>query len=594
MACMLESYGLDFFSEEEETFSGLVGYVVSEGKPVTGYYGTPYFYLPAGDSEFWADTARTEDGKLEVTRLHTHGHSSSVWEMIYSGIQINEKSHPKTERVLMMNGTADSGGLLPVNIINADVLPSFMEGDKLKLQVVAPCLDINYYKDEDEYADTIPEDKRGKKWLMAENALMPIAFLVNHSPDTYDPDREYGNDDCVSFRSTVKALYHGRFKLGENEQNTFIRCIADTRFGEIVFEHTLEQVPEEQRNNIRIGAVISGTCIISADAAIYDYQEGIVRDFDNDLRLLRYTLAKGESERLRSVLTETSVYETDSSGKTYTGPDEIIDRFSFVHEASKGRYTAHFAEITRTDSDELDYPVGTRCIVIGDTGEKGDDKEERLISIAFISVDENGYISRIKVSEDSRYHFRTEKPERRKTPLDDIKIPDSVIEPIMTRARFHGLIDRDTDDERITSDPAYESHKNNAEWMLEALENDPQPDRETAVNNIFGYLFAKSIEQTINEEQDDEQFSTRLTASYSPNDAYRGILRTAADPEIQEALEAEMDLGRQFGRDFWLYLKMTGADESAFADIFTQAAVAVQRIGDIYAADGFRRTKEEG
>ena len=137
-------------------------------------------------------------------------------------------------------------------------------------------------------------------------------------------------------------------------------------YGELEFDHSFDQVPEDLRDNIKVGSIISGVCMISADAAIGEYENGIVKDFDHDLRLVRFTLAKGETERLRSVLTADSVYETDTSGNSCCGADEIIDRLTYACENHEGKYIAHLAEITELAGFGLEYPVGTKCIVLAD------------------------------------------------------------------------------------------------------------------------------------------------------------------------------------------------------------------------------------
>lgn len=586
MANCLGSYGLDFFEENDETMTGVVGYVVSKGKGFSSYYGAPYLFMPLGHVEFWVGTEKGKGGNFQVSSFHTHCGGRNIWEMICSDIDLTPKACPKNERILMMSRSADSGGMLPVDIINADVLPSFLKGDKLKLQIVAPCLDVQYYATEDEYDDAQPEDKHGKKWLISDGALMALSFLGNHLVGNYEEGKEYENDAYVTFKATVKALYHGAFELEGNRENTFIRCVADTQYGELEFHHSVEQVPEDMRKNIKVGSIISGVCILSADAAIEEYESGIVKDFDHDLRLLRYTLKKGQAERLRSVLTEESVYETDTSGTSYHGADEIIDRFNFVEENHKGEYFAHMAEITEIEESSLDFPVGTKCIVLAA------DEEDHYESIVFISVDGEGNISQIKVSTDSRYHFRVERPERIKTPLDDIEIPESVADPILARAKFHGFLDWETDFGQIADDPYYSAHAYNAKEMLNALRANPQPDEKQAVDNILGYLFAKAVEEVVNHNRENPNYEPRLTASYRPNDALHGQLISTLEPEKHAALENAMELAQQFGNDFYSFMDMADKTEDDFEEIFLQAAIIVQRIGQIYANNGFDSMRE--
>ena len=141
-------------------------------------------------------------------------------------------------------------------------------------------------------------------------------------------------------------------------------------------------------------------------------------------------------------------------------------------------------------------------------------------------------ISKIKISTDSRYQFKIDQPEKVKTPLDDIKVPDSVFEPIILRAKFHGIIDHEVEETMITENiDNYYSLEQNAKRMLEALQEEPQPDAEKAFANIFGYLFAKAIEQTVNEEKDIVDYKTRLTASFSPGEAFAGEISSTLSPE---------------------------------------------------------------
>ena len=401
MANLLENYGLEFFVEDEDAMMGFVAHNTKNGKAIPGYYDGLYLFNPMGSVEFWVKTERDEDGKLEVTGFDTHGGNRCVWELIHSGIDITPKDASKMERTVMFKrDDEEQGGLVPIELITADVLPSLMENDKVTVQVLALPLDINYYATEEEYAEAQPDGEDGHKWLINNGSLMALSFLYNHSLDRYEQGKEYASDRYVHFVATVKKVCHGVFEFNGKKHNTYIRCYADTEFGELEFDHTLEQVPEEMRDNIKEGSIISGVCILSGDVAIGEYENGIVKDFDHNLRLLRYSLEKGESERLTRVLAPDVVYETDTSGKSYHGAHSIIDRFTYVHDNRDSEYNTYFATIMEIDEPGMEYPVGTRCIVLADEDEDGYE------SIAFITVDENGMITKIKISTDGRYHFK--------------------------------------------------------------------------------------------------------------------------------------------------------------------------------------------
>lgn len=399
MSNMLENYGLGILNEDEDSLMGFVGYVTKEGKAITGYYGTPYFFKSMGNVEFWVKTEKNHDEKLQVTGFDSHCANKCVWKMIHSGIDITPKNASKLERVIIFNRNDTHDGLLPVEVITADVLPSFMKGDKVTMQVVALPLHINYYANEDEYAEAQPEGKDGKKYLMANGSMAALSFLYNHSLDRYEQGKDYETDRYVHFTATVKKICYGTFETEGKEHNTFIRCFADTEYGELEFDHTYGMVPEEQRDNIKVGAVISGVCILSGDVAIYEYDNGVIKDFEHNLKLLRYTLANGEAKRLETVLAKDAVYETDTYGTKYNGARAIIDRFEYVHNNRDTEYTARFATIVALDEPGMEYPVGTKCIILSD----GEDSDYE--SIAFMTVDDNGMITKVKISTDSRYHF---------------------------------------------------------------------------------------------------------------------------------------------------------------------------------------------
>lgn len=579
MANMLENFGLDFFSQDDNSLMGFVGYITQKGKALTGYYGTPYLFKPMGDVEFWVKTEKNPAGNLHVTGFDSHCGNLCVWDLIHSGIDITPKDASKLEHVAMFNRADTHGGLLPIEVITADILPSMMKDDKVTMQVVALPLEINYYANEDEYAEAQPSDENGKKWLMATGSMAAISFLYNHAPGRYEQGKDYETDRYVQFTAVVKKLFHGTFEMDGEKHNTFIRCFVDTEYGELEFDHTLEQVPEELRDNIRVGAVISGTCILSGDVAIKEYEDGVVKDFEHNLKLLRYTMGKGDPERLGSVLADNVVYETDTSGKKYVGAREIINRFIYIHNNRDSEYITYYATITATDEDNMEYPVGTRCIVLAN-GEAEDNYE----SIAFINVGDDGMISRIKISTDSRYHFRIDRPEKIRIPHDDIKIPDSVFEPIILRAKFHGIIDHEVEESYVTENIAdYYSLEQNAQRMLDALQEEPQPDTGKAFANIFGYLFAKAIEQTVNKDKNTGEYNTRLTASFRPGEAFAGEISSTLSPEKHAVLVKAMKLGTQFYNDFKTYIQMTDTGEEQFVELFKQAAVAVQRLGQMYS-----------
>lgn len=405
MANFSENYGLDFLMDDSAV-SGFLGHIIEKGKCIRGYYGYPYFYEPFGDVEYWIKTESDSKGELTVAAIDSHCGGDCVWDMVCTGIDITPKSFAKLGRTLILSRTDGSGGMLPVDLITADVLPSFSEGDRITAQVIGLPLNISYYANEDEYAADQPEDKNGKKWMMAVNSMCPLSFLVNHDPDKYEQGKEYDTDAYVHFAATVTGVYHGAFELDGNRENMFIRCCADTQYGPIEFDHTIDQVDEDQRKNIKVGSVVSGICILSGDVAINEYENGAVKDLKHDLMLLGYSVTDGDCERLRSVLTDDTVFYSEASGNELRGSDSIIEMFKQFKAARGGSLSAHSAEVASVDG-ETEYPVGTRCILIS-CGE-----EDSCDAALFIDVSREGMIERIEASNDGRYRFKIDDPSDR-------------------------------------------------------------------------------------------------------------------------------------------------------------------------------------
>lgn len=232
------------------------------------------------------------------------------------------------------------------------------------------------------------------------------------------------------------------------------------------------------------------------------------------------------------------------------------------------------------------YPVGTRCVVLA-AGE-----EDNYESIAFINVGQDGMIERIKISTDGRYHFKVDEPVKVQSLFDDIEIPESVVEPIILRAKFHGLIDEDYDPSVISNEmDDYYYFEDNAQKMLDALTENPQPDVEETFANIFGYLFAKAIEQAYNEEY-APKVNWRLTASYCPDDAFHGVITSTFDEKKHRKLEKALELGKQFFNDFSGYMEMSGVGEEHFVETIKLALVTVQWIGQKYKDNCFKERGE--
>ena len=399
MPFRLENFGLESLTEDEESFYNMFAYLVENGKAIQGYSRCPSLFNLLGKIDFYVTTKRKEDGQLEAVDLDTHCSGRCVWEIRNIGIDLTPEDATAMNKAFIFCNNSTGKGMVPIHLINADVLPSFLEGDVVKAQMCALPVYIEYFSDNNEYEEKMPRADDGKQYLIADGTFFPTNFLYNHDPKN-PHDKDFSTDDLVMFHATVKSLYHGPFKLGSVEEDTFIRCIADTQFGEIEFIHSIDQISEEQRKNIKIGSVIAGTCILSGDVAIYEYEKGYIKDYEHDLRAVRQVLEKGNAERIRSILAQDACYDSVASKQPMIGPDSIITRFNKISNEVKGEITTYLAAISSADDQSHSCPVGTRCLVLCY------DSDDVYDSLLFLELNEANDITRIVTTDDKSYRFK--------------------------------------------------------------------------------------------------------------------------------------------------------------------------------------------
>lgn len=416
MPAFLENLNMDFFEESEESYVSLLSLVGKEGKRIYGYYNLPYWNAHLGDAQIIMRTAPKEQDQddkqkeLFVAGLDTHSIGSCVWEVLINGMNIDRKNADRLSKRLMVT-EVNNAGTAVVNLVNADVLPSFLEGDTIKMQMIALPGLVEYYKDEEDYAAHQPDDENGKKWLIGEKSVIATGMLRNRSPQSSEFESNENLDDITAIRGIVKALYWGKIKIGEESQNAYLRCIIDTSFGELEIVHTVEQVEESLRCNMKVGATVVMYGTLSGDVAIYEYEKGIVRDEENNLAAMRYVFSGNDPERIRSILSKDVIYQA-RDGKEYRGADAVIERIKYVQRENPNQYFAHFARISSVEEreDKTEYSAGKRCLVLALK------EETNYESLAFFDYDTEGNICRIVTTADSRYNFEVQTP-----PLEDDK-----------------------------------------------------------------------------------------------------------------------------------------------------------------------------
>jgi hypothetical protein len=361
MAMHLENIGLGFLdADSDEDFAviqGILGDTAQSGDAIVGYSGNLYFHKKYGAAEIYAGAIVSSENKaLELSSFYTHTSNMCVWKCRIATMDVQPPDANILERCCMI--TKDDGsGMTIANIVCADVLPSYLEGDEITMQVAAFPIFVQYFATEDEYAETIPKDAFGKRFFLAPGSVMPITFLNNHGAEH---EERHENDDCVNICGVVKALTRGKTILGEDlESIEFLCCTIETEFGDLAIVHSFDAVDAEQRKAVKVGSIVVAYGVLQGDVAIYEYEHGAVFDEEHDLRLLRCFFEKECIERLSVVFANDAKYISDYNKNIYAGSDKIIERLNSVNDARTNKYFAHMATITASE-DDLMYPVGKR------------------------------------------------------------------------------------------------------------------------------------------------------------------------------------------------------------------------------------------
>lgn len=522
MADYLHALGLDFITEDEDTIRNFLGHVLSNGKAIHNYYGLPYINEHFGSTQIICRVGHNPEGDgLQFTGFDSHADSLCVWKMRIEH-KMNNADEEDPTRVKLLAKGLDGSSMLAIDVANGDILPSFKKDEIIELQMVAFAEKTDFFADEEAYADTVEPGPNGKKTMIGENTIFPIGFF-SESEEV---------KDVVQIHGTIKRMTFGTSQFDDQKIQSNIRCHVDTQLGEIVVILPFDDIEDVKNNeNMREGKIIDCYARLSGDAAIYAYEKGIVKDAENNLKLVAYTLEDGDPERLRSVLAKDFVYHSENAGKHIEDVDEYIDFVKAVHGGGEIAHT-YYATIASIDDgpNELEYTVGTRCAVISYESEEG------YNSIIFVDTNESGEVKRIYLSKESRYHFKVDDPFPEKEDLAEMLARTTYKSSIIGRSHFHGLIDEDLDEEAI--DLFISEHKNELEADL---------------TDIF--------RQEISEEAFADAF-------------LRGVCKSKITDYKDEDIKS---IGRQFHKDATLF-----KSEEEQKNTFHDALVLVTTIGRHY------------
>lgn len=408
----LSKMGLDFLVENEENFIALTNFVMNDKKAYFGYYGLPYFYKRMGWPEVLIRTDIDQENKaINLVGFDTHLSGVTQWTFQLQHFNIAPSNQDKLSRRVAIR-KLDGSGLAVVNLVTADLLPSFLPDDVITAQMVGFPFEINYYKDEEEYNIKNTFKKDEMDLTLKIGSVFPSGLLYNHKIDPDDENKviEKKDDDFIDcytqITGIVKSIQPGISSFGDKTFHSFIDVVISTEFGDLEIVHTEDDITDEERDLLKVGSVVSGVFYLSGDVCIKEYTNGIVKNELNNLAAFRQALENNEFDRLRSILTEDTIYVSDGNpDKVFKGIDEIIERFKYVHDAHESENcSTKFATVDTIIDFESDSTINRalseHCILIM-YGEN-----HKNVGALFIDLDDDNNIKRIEVTYDKKYNYK--------------------------------------------------------------------------------------------------------------------------------------------------------------------------------------------
>lgn len=538
MLDFLKNMGMEVFIESDETIEGLIRYTLENGEVIHGYNDYIYVNHHLGNVQLIA-TAKVHYDQAEFVDFNVHASGNAIWEVRIHEMNV-DFGVEAFRRIVVTSPKKEEGGLAVVNVVNSEVLPSYEKDEIIRLQMLAFPIEINYFKNEDAYANSDGcKNKNGKIFALADGMLFP-AGLFSQS-EVKDEEEKQDLYSYMQVRGTVKRIFMGRINLGEETYHPFVKCIIDTQLGELEIIHTIDMVDKEMQQYMKEGATVSSLCVLSGDAAIDDYDHGYICDAENNLKVLHSAFGKGNADYLRNILSDDAEYYSETSKKHFIGKDEIIEWFHYVQNERNNPCMPRYATITESNKNAKDtkYDVGTRCLALAYNNEN---EYENLV---FIDSDDESKVKRILVSKGFGYIFNVDVP-----PENDLEFsaePMELIDAMLARANLLMLkedLKREELDQIIKDNrELFESHIVDMSEKLN-LNADEIIYENNAFKRIFGYFFAMSVvhKETRWEFDKDECFSDSLPKSI-PVDKAEQYVRAREDGEN---LHRDVDLPEIF------------------------------------------------
>ena len=419
MSLNMECFGLqDLIRYEDETLSFLKT-ATETGKYIRAYTG---FYCNKHYEALQIIVSGRIDSKTgswETMSTHSHCAGNGMWRCRVIK-EITPEDSSDLDMRLLIEPVSGVKSFTVLDVMNADILPSFAPGEIIDLQMIAKARSPLVYANEEAFI--CDEKQRFRLPLcMQANAEdknqpvdagypLPAAYMNNHYKATGEEDLTAANtdaDNLVYLRG--KILRRGYYKSvhpkrGDDNVIYPLACsLVNTYYGKIHIMYDIHKLSLEQGRLIQNGNIISTVCTIQGDALSGEYENGYVISKKNNLMAVRYAFSSGRIKRLLPIMADDCDFYSEAMNLTITGKEAITDYLSdrYLHNISQTDHSAFYGSVTRCDA-EADDRTREYCVVLS----FGNETEHENAQLVFLESNEEGKIRSIVMSEARHYQYR--------------------------------------------------------------------------------------------------------------------------------------------------------------------------------------------
>ena len=357
MALRFDSFSLNELAAKPDDAFRLCSLAMTGGQRVQGY-GGDYFRMYLGDTMVTVRTMHDlSTGEEMLLGMDTHAVSDCVWDCRIIKDVTPADADPLSRRLLVNVDGCDHTAL--VDVLCADVRPEYTPGMSLKLNMVAFPMRLVY-----------SETGKGK--------------VVE------------ATEEGVLLEGIVKDAKVGESRMGLELMTRFVRATIETSMGDIELCHPLDMVPEDQKDLVKNGSVVSAYCHLSGDAAIEKYIGGIIYNEEQDLIVLADFFRNGNLGRLRPILRSDCVAVFLNNRQE--GQEMSLSLLEEVGKDLREAGLCYGVPGRVTGGEGLARP-GQRCLLLGN-GNEGE-----YAFLCLLDVDSLGRIRSLTITNDARYEF---------------------------------------------------------------------------------------------------------------------------------------------------------------------------------------------